>query len=188
MEKRKTIYLTECLKVVYKIDFTPSCIILVLKVFSALVPTLQTLAIAEFINCVTTRNVNLMEDSYIRIIILLMVALVAYTWIAKSLIELLGTHVEMKVNAEFKSKLVEKISRLEYRFMEDGDTRDKISRVNSDVSARVKDAYMEILRLVELILKVVGILVIMFTQVWWASLLILVISVPCFYVSMKYIK
>jgi ABC transporter len=185
MDKRKKIYLMECLKIVYKIDFIPSCMILVLKLVSALVPTLQTLVVAEFINYVTTGKVNLLEDSYIRIIILLMVILVAYIWISKSLIELLGAHVEMKVNAEFKPKLVEKISRLEYRFMEDGDTRDKISRVNSDVSVRVKDAYMEILRLVELILKVVGILIIMFTQVWWASLFILVISVPCFYVSMK---
>lgn len=91
----------------------------------------------------------------------------------------------MKINAEFKPQLVEKISRLEYYLMEASDIRGRINRVNTKVDTRVKDAYMAMLRLVELILKVIGILAIMFTQVWWASLLILFISIPCFYISMK---
>ena len=65
----------------------------------------------------------------------------------------------MKINAEFKPQLVEKISRLEYYLMEASDVRDRINRVNTKVDTRVKDAYMAMLRLVELILKVIGILV-----------------------------
>lgn len=185
MNVQKKIYITECLKIVYKNDFIPSLLILLLKLGLALVPTLQTIFIAEFVDCVTGRKGNLLQDPYIKNIICVMTSLVAYTWIARSLVELLCDHIVMKINAEFKPQLVEKISRLEYYLMEASDIRDRINRVNTKVDTRVKDAYMAMLRLVELILKVIGILAIMFTQVWWASLLILFISIPCFYISMK---
>lgn len=187
MKIGKKIYLLECVKIVYKVDSIPAFIVLILKVLLALVPTLQTLVIAEFINCVitTVQKRELIQEPYVRLLIFLMVGLVAYMWIAKSLIELLGIHIEMKVNAKFKPELVKKISQLEYRFMEDGKIRDRINRVNKKVDTIVKNAYMEMLKLIELILKVLGILVIMFTQVWWTALLILVVSIPCFYISMK---
>ncbi len=91
----------------------------------------------------------------------------------------------MRLRTTFKSQLVEKISRLNYDAMENGRVRDQISRVNKDAEKRIREAYARLLRLLELILKAAGVLIILFTQVWWLAFFILAVSVPCFYISMK---
>ena len=185
--KKGGVYFLESLKIVFKDDAMASVCILILKLILALVPAFQTLVTAEFINCVVkTENLELLvRDNHIKIVILLMVIMVAYTWAAKALVELLCNHLEINLNLKYKTKIVEKVSRLEYYYMEDEETRNRIGRVNYQVPVLVKNAYMDILRLAELVLKVLGILVIMFTQVWWTAVLILAVSVPCFFISMK---
>lgn len=185
--KKRGVYFLESLKIVFKDDAMASVCILILKLILALVPAFQTLVTAEFINCVVkTKNLELLvRDNHIKIVILLMVIMVAYTWAAKALVELLCNHLEINLNLKYKTKIVEKVSRLEYYYMEDEETRNRIGRVNYQVPVLVKNAYMDILRLAELVLKVLGILVIMFTQVWWTAVLILAVSVPCFFISMK---
>lgn len=185
--KKGGVYFLESLKIVFKDDAMASVCILILKLILALVPAFQTLVTAEFINCVVkTENLGLLvRDNHIKIVILLMVIMVAYTWAAKALVELLCNHLEINLNLKYKTKIVEKVSRLEYYYMEDEETRNRIGRVNYQVPVLVKNAYMDILRLAELVLKVLGILVIMFTQVWWTAVLILAVSVPCFFISMK---
>jgi len=185
--KKRGVYFLESLKIVFKDDAMASVCILILKLILALVPAFQTLVTAEFINCVVkTKNLELLvRDNHIKIVILLMVIMVAYTWAAKALVELLCNHLEINLNLKYKTKIVEKVSRLEYYYMEDEETRNRIGRVNYQVPVLIKNAYMDILRLAELVLKVLGILVIMFTQVWWTAVLILAVSVPCFFISMK---
>lgn len=185
--KKRGIYFFESLKIVFKDDPVASGLILILKVLLATVPTLQTLAVAEFINCVVKTNELelLLKDNYIRLVILFMIAMVAYTWVAKALIELLCNHLEINLNLKYKSRVVEKVSRLEYYYMEDEESRNRIGRVNYQVPTIIKNAYMDILRLIELVIKVLGILIIMFTQVWWTSVLILAVSIPCFFISIR---
>lgn len=180
----KKIYLFDCLKVVYKIVPVPAAVILLLKVFLALVPAAQTLLVAGFVD----RVAQLQKWSFDRelfLIICLLVILVAYSWVSKSLTVLLEQRIEMKVRADFKPYLIEKICRLKYEYMENSDTRDKISRVNKEMDRRVREAYMGMLTLLELVLKVFGILIIMLTQVWWVAILIFLISVPCFYIAIR---
>lgn len=181
----KKLYLTDCVKIIYKVDPFSGIAILLLKVISALVPTFQTLLIAGFVDRVTGGRITSVFDRDIIGTVVLLVLLVAYGWITKNVADMLQQHIEMKAREKFKPKLLEKISRLRYEYMENGSTRDKISRVSKKIETRIISAYMGMLTLLELILKVVGILVIMFTQVWWVALLILAVSVPCFYVAVR---
>ena len=185
--KPKRIYFLESVKIVFSDDPGAALGILFLKLILALIPTLQTIAIAEFINCVSSaEDLELLTHSnHLKLVILAMVLMVAYTWIAKTLIELLCNHLEMNLNSKYKSKIVEKVSRLKYQYMEDEETRDRIGRVNYKVPTLIKNAYMDLLRLTEMIIKILGILIIMFTQVWWMAVLILIVSIPCFYISMR---
>lgn len=185
--KSKRVYFFDSLRIVFSNDAGASTGILILKLILALVPTLQTLAIAEFINCVSeTEKVELLvHNNHLKLVIMAMVLMVAYSWIAKTLIELLCNHLEMNINSKYKSEVVEKVSRLKYQYMEDEETRNRIGRVNYKVPTLIKNAYMDLLRLTEMIIKILGILIIMFVQVWWMSVLILVVSIPCFYISMR---
>ena len=176
----------DAVKIVFQVDSAAAGVYFLLKLSLALVPTLQTLAVAAFIDQVTAAGTaGARNDGGLLFLIFVLVALVAFSWISKSIAGLLEQHMEMRLRAAFKPRLVEKISRLKYEAMEDGGVRDKISRVNRNAEGRVREAYGGLLRLLELILKAAGVLVILFTQVWWLALVILAVSIPCFCISMK---
>lgn len=176
----------DAVKIVFQADAAAAGVYSLLKLLLALVPTLQTLAVAAFIDQVTAAGTaGARNDGGLLFLIFVLVALVAFSWISKSIAGLLEQHMEMQLRAAFKPRLVEKISRLKYEAMEDGGVRDKISRVNRNAEGRVREAYGGLLRLLELILKAAGVLVILFTQVWWLALVILAVSIPCFCISMK---
>lgn len=181
----KKIHVLDAVKIVFKMDFAAAGLLFILKLLQALVPSLQTLVIADFVDRVSASGMAGVQDKKILLLIIFLVALVAYSWISKSLAELLEQHIEMRLRAEFKPRLVEKISRLKYEAMETGSIRDKITRVNKNAERQVREAYGSLLRLLGLILKVAGILVIMFSQVWWLAVVILVVSIPCFEIAMK---
>lgn len=181
----KKIYILGAVKTVFQVDFAAAGFFLILNLLMALVPSLQTLVIADFVDQVTVLGSAGIYDNKILFLVFLLVVLVAYSWIAKSLMELLGQHIEMRLRAVFKPRLAEKISYLKYEAMENGSIRDKITRVNTDTEAQVKEAYSCLLQLVGLVLKVIGILAIMFSQVWWLAFFLLAVSIPCFHIAMK---
>lgn len=176
----------DAVKIVFQVDSAAAGVYFLLKLLLALVPTLQTLAVAAFIDQVTAvGTAGARNDGGLLFLIFVLVALVAFSWISKSIAGLLEQHMEMQLRAAFKPRLVEKISRLKYEAMEDGGVRDKISRVNRNAEGRIREAYGGLLRLLELILKAAGVLIILFTQVWWLAFIILAVSIPCFCISMK---
>lgn len=92
----KKIYLFDCLKIVYKIAPVSAMVILILKVLLALVPAAQTLLVAGFVDRVTILQTWSL-DREVLLIIVLLVVLVAYSWVSKSLTALLEQRIEMKV-------------------------------------------------------------------------------------------
>ena len=182
----KKVYVLDAVKIVFQADAAAAGVYFLLRLLLALVPTLQTLAVAAFIDQVTVMGTaGIRNDSGLLFLIFVLVAMVAFSWISKSITGLLEQHMEMRLRASFKPALVKKISRLKYEAMEDGSVRDKISRVNRNAEGRVREAYGGLLRLLELILKAAGILIILFTQVWWLAFVILAVSIPSFCISMK---
>lgn len=181
----KKIHALDAVKIVFQADAAAAGLFFLLRLLQALVPTMQTLAVAAFVDRVTAAGAMGMQEKEILFLILLLVALAAFSWISKSMTDLLEQHMELRLRAVFKPRVVEKISRLNYAAMENGSVRDKISRVNANAEGRVREAYGSLLWLLELILKAGGILVILFTQVWWLAFVILAVSIPCFRVAMK---
>ncbi len=181
----KKLYVLNAVKIVFKVDSAAASLFFVLRFLQALVPGLQTVLIAAFVDQVTLTKTMGIQNKKILLLLFFLVALVAYRWSSKSLTELLEQHMEIRLRAELKPQLVEKISCLKYEDMENGAMRDKISRVNTNIEVQVRQAYSSLLSLLELMIKVVGILVIMFSQVWWLSFAILAVSIPCFRAAMK---
>lgn len=181
----RKIHVMDAVKIVFRIDFAAAGLFFILNLFMAVVPSLQTLVIADFVDQVMALGSADTQNRKVLLLIFFLVALVAYSWISKSLTELVGQHIEMRLRAVFKPFLVEKISRLKYEAMENESIRDKISRINTNAEVQVREAYSCLLRLLGLILKVAGILVIMLSQVWWLAFLLLIVSIPCFRIAMK---
>ena len=199
----KKVYILDAVKIIFQADPAAAGLFFIMRLLQALTPILQTLAVAAFVDRVSEAAGILgtdtaagrmrtggmraagIPDTGILLLILLLVALAAFGWISKSAAALLGQHMEMRLRAGFKPRLMEKISRLKYEAMENGALRDQISRVSRNAEGRVREAYESLLQLLELIVKTMGILAILFTQVWWLSFLLLAVSIPCFRLSVK---
>lgn len=181
----KKMHVLDAVKIIFRVDLAAAGLLFALRLLQALVPSLQTLIVADFIDQVILSANRNAWDGSLMLLISLLVALIAYRWISKSLTELLEQHMEMRLRAGFKPRLLEKISRLKYEYMENEKIRDKISRVALNAEGRVREAYGVLLLLLELGLKVAGILAILFLQIWWLAFVLLAVSIPCFYTAMK---
>lgn len=186
MIKKRKLFLFESVHIMYDVDRVATFLLALIRILVALIPSFQTIVVAEFINeVIYLHHNNMYYSSKLNFLILSMVILLAISWIAKSLVNLLAEHAKIRLRVLYKPRIIKKVTELKYEVMENGDSRDLILRVVKDVDTKICSAYMDMLGLVELLLKVGGILVIMFTQVWWVAIVLFIISIPCFYVSIK---
>jgi ATP-binding cassette subfamily B protein len=81
--------------------------------------------------------------------------------------------------------MLAKRARLEYRHIENPKTADLINRVCPPFNGNVWDMYSQVLNIVNLVVYVMGIMITLFTQVWWIALSMLAASVPILYIATK---
>lgn len=90
-----------------------------------------------------------------------------------------------KLRRTFRVDLIEKVASLKYKYIENENSSNLISRVMKEPEVQCSDAYILILDMVQLIIEVMGILIILFSEVWWSAVLIVLISIPLFKLSLK---
>ncbi|MCL1793749.1 MAG: hypothetical protein FWG34_07755 [Oscillospiraceae bacterium] len=97
--------------------------------------------------------------------------------------------IECKRNIYFRKKLVpeilEKQAKLEYRHIENPDTANLIERVCSKFPDNVWDMYSQVLNAVNLIIYIMGVLITLFTQVWWIALGMFISFIPLLFIATK---
>jgi ATP-binding cassette subfamily B protein len=160
-------------------------LIAISKILDGIVPSLLILATAKFIDIsilVVSSNgdLNKVFPSMFAV-----VALVGYTWISAKLIKFVEVNLEIKLREDLRVGMVEKRAKLSYKYIENSESWDLISRVCKEPESKLSAAYSNFLALISMIIKVAGLLLILITQVWWAALIILAVSVPLFMLSMK---
>ena len=160
-------------------------LIAVSKILDGIVPSLLILATAKFIDIsisVTSSNGDLKK---VFPSMFAVVALVGYSWISGKLIKFVEVKLEIKLREKLRVGMVEKRARLSYKYIENSESWDLISRVCKEPESKLSKAYSNFLALISMIIKVAGLLIILIAQVWWAALIILAVSVPLFMLSIK---
>lgn len=152
---------------------------------SGLVPTLQIIVTAYFINTAIAIVQNQVPLNQIYPSLFAVVALIAYNWIAAELIKFVRVRLEKVIRENFRTAIVQKRARLDYRHIENHETWDVISRVANNPEKQAMNAMNDGLSFAAMILRVGGILVLLISQVWWAALLILAFSIPLFALAIK---
>lgn len=160
-------------------------LIAISKLLDGIVPTLQILATARFIN--TTISVVSSKGELRNIFpsMIFVVLLTIYSWTSAQFIKFAEVQLEIKVREKLKLGIVEKRAKLSYKYIENGESWDLILRVCSEPESKLKEGYISTLRFIAMIIRVSGILIVLITQVWWATLLILVVSIPLFILAIK---
>ena len=158
---------------------------IVLQLVYALLPSLQTLVIADFIDTALSifRGGSVRGELYLPLFSLLLI--IVYNGFYEKISSFLALRTEMKLTAVYRSAIAEKRARLKYMHIENNDTWDLISRVCKNPVERIQGGFSNIMRCTGIVLRVGSLLVILVTQVWWAGLAIVSISVPLFFLAFK---
>jgi ABC-type multidrug transport system fused ATPase/permease subunit len=151
----------------------------------ALIPTFSIFITANFINSAMALYNKQSDISSVYIPVALMAAIMVYNTVIGTIMNF----IDCKRNIYFRKKLVpeilEKQAKLEYRHIENPDTADLIKRVCPDFNKNVWDMYSQILNTVNLVIYIMGILITLFTQVWWAAAGMFISAIPIVYAAVK---
>lgn len=72
----------------------------------------------------------------------------------------------MRLTENYRSEIVEKRAKLDYRHIENNDTWDLITRTCEDPVGKITGGFDQILGAVEIIIRVASLLAILMAQVW----------------------
>ena len=166
-------------------------IYLLISLINAVIPAIQVLAVANFIDTVTQLGGGASKTA------LLSPAL----WLlAMMVVQMLLGPVEIFIRARFTMKLrrqlrlayVDKMSRLQYQHIESPETWDIINRITFEFNTwpvymeeRFGPLFQDMISLLRVIGNIVSMVVVLSCQIWWIGLVMLAISVPMMFLSYK---
>ncbi|MHB1484205.1 MAG: ATP-binding cassette domain-containing protein, partial [Saccharofermentanales bacterium] len=155
------------------------------KIISALIPALQVLVTASFID--TTINIFNGQAVKNQIIfpLVCILLLIAYQYINFALIGLVKSKMDIKLTEAFRTAITEKRVMLEYRHIENNETWDIISRVGDNPVGKIGGGFDIILRMGDMVIRVGSVLLILVAQVWWVALVVFCFSVPLLWLAVK---
>ncbi len=175
----------DIIKIPFKFAPAQATLIAIQKLLDGLVPTLQILATAKFLDIAILIFKQEKDIKDIVMPLLFVILLLAYDWISTQLSKFAEVQIKNRLRGEFRVNIVEKIATLRYKYIESQDSWDLISRVITEPEVQCTKAYISSLDMIAMILKITGILVVLFIQVWWSAVLIVLISVPLFFIALK---
>lgn len=169
----------------FKVSPFYSAVFAVQRIVSGLMPTFMIFATAKFINTATAILNKEAELRDIYVPIALLAGIMFYQAVIGVLMEFVNCRTNIVFRKRLRPEMVEKRARLEYRHIEDQDTADLISRVCPVIDTTVRDMYMRVLDIAENVIFAAGILITLFTRVWWVALFIAASSVPILIIATK---
>mgnify|MGYP002592152117 FL=1 len=172
-----------------KFPFKCSCveniIMLIMTLISGTCMILQVQAISDFIDnaLLFLEKQKLDVDFYNSA--LLLIFFVTIDWMFPRIISILGQKSELKLKEMYRPLLLEKCAKLKYCYVENSESWDLINRVLKNTEKQWVDIFEAVLSLLQLTIKIIGILFIIAGYVWWAAIFILIFCIPLFILSIK---
>ncbi len=107
----------------------------------------------------------------------LLAGLTAFGWLRSALHNLADLRLVLALRARYRTALTEKRTRLEYALLEQPETWDLIQRVAANPEGgRLKGTFYHLVDLAAFVVKVVGLMALLASAVWWAPLLVLAVG------------
>lgn len=185
MKKKKTNEIIDLITIPMKNAPLTAVILGIQRLLEGFLPTLKILVTAKFLDdVIDIYNMNKTLNDINSTIVLLM-GIIAYQWISDQVGKFAEVKLENNLRNSFRVTILKKVATLKYKYIENEKSWDLISRVSKDPETRCKNAYVQTLEMIAMIIRVLGVLAILFTKVWWSTIIILCISVPLFMLAFK---
>lgn len=91
----------------------------------------------------------------------------------------------IEIREKFCPRLLEKCARLKYAYIEDAEIQDKILRVTKEPESELYGGFSELLVLVSMVIRIVGIVAIIASKLWWCGVFVLLLHLPIVYFARK---
>ncbi|MDR0451317.1 MAG: ABC transporter ATP-binding protein/permease [Treponema sp.] len=155
------------------------------NLLAALMPSALILAMARFVDTALLIFRGGADHAEIYTPLIMIIAVIIYQNINGALSAFSGERLNLALAESFRAATVEKRARLEYRHIESNESWELINRVCKDPAGRIRGGFQNLLGIAGLVIQVSSVLAILFVQVWWAGLAVIVVSVPAFAVAFK---
>lgn len=160
-------------------------IYLLYNLILGLIPIFSVLVSAQFINyALRIRNepdVLVSAIQYAALIILFLII----TESGPNINNLLSASMNIKVQYYLEKSMINKVSALEYKHMENRETLDLINRVSGNPTGIYMGIINNVMDIVRFILSCIGPLTIMFVNAWISGLAVFILLVPFAYFAIK---
>lgn len=121
---------------------------------AAITPSLQVLVTASFVDTALLIFAGNAERGEIRLPLLGLVLLITYNNLNWQLMSFVNLRSEMKLTRVYRSQVVEKRARLEYRCVEDNETWDLINRTCTDPVGKIRGGFDSLTGAAGIVLRV----------------------------------
>ncbi len=155
------------------------------QVVVSILPSLQVLATAAFIDTALRIFAGKANQGAIGLPLLSLILIVAYNNLNWQIMSYVNLKLEMRLTYRYRTEMAQKRAGLEYKHVEDNDTWELINRVCKEPVEKLLGGFNNILGAANIVLRVGSLLVILMAQVWWAGLAIVAMSVPLFGLAIR---
>ena len=175
----------DIIRIPFKCSPLYAVVIALQKILQGIIPTLEIIVTAKFLDAATMVIKENRDIKEIFTPLILVVLLIAYGWISEQCIKLIEKKLELKLSEIFRVRITEKRAKLKYKYIENQETWDLISRVAEKPEVQIGEAYSDFLSMISMFIIVLGLFFVLITNIWWSAFVILVFSIPLFYLSIK---
>lgn len=160
-------------------------IICLYTIISAFVPALQILYVAEFIDRVISLTGGSRGLADVFFSAAMVVLLISFQWIGGTLLRLVWIRFENRLRITFAADIIEKRAKLEYEYIENKETWDLLKRVSDQPEVKVREFFETMIRFSGLLFRIAGIVSVLTAYIWWEGILLVIVSVPLIWLSLK---
>ena len=182
---KKKYTLWDSVRIVFRVVPAAGVVHVLRRVFGGIQPTLMLLATAKFIDTALAVVAGEAARSEIWLPIFFVCGLLFLDHFVYAAVDLVMMRTQQKRNRILNLAVIDKISRLDYRYIEDQDSADLVSRVKKKINGDVWSCFDVLLNLVSMALNIGGVLAVLAAQVWWAGLALIGVCIPLFWISYK---
>lgn len=171
--------------------------LLLVVLINALLPTVQALAIAEFVNRVEGAYRGTMEEGHsmeewhsmeihmILMPLILLLGIVIFKQMIPSVTNLVHASAQIRLKTVLRNRFLKKQAALQYRYIEDNESCALIYRVCENVEERLWTGYRTVCNGIELVVKCAALMGIVLQASVLSGAAILAVSVPLFYLAYR---
>ena len=155
----------------------------VTNIIGGILPSISIIVTTKFIDNAIAIASGKMAYNQISIPLAALIAITVYSRIISNFNRSQIQKMTMRMQEVFSMLVIEKKAKLKYEYIEDKKTADLLARISKKSAAYMLSVFKTINYIILLIFRTFSVVAVLFTQIWWAAIVIVIFSIPLVYLT-----